>query len=372
MARLQGEDKPTYILSYPRWVGLGRIGAVILLVGVALARWVLAWISFVQPLIEAANTSANRLDVLVAQPLRPLISAHLSLLLVAGAVAFLYGFLPDLSLTSEGLAVRTILGWKSIPWTAVSVVRIMTSETRHRRLVLVQGTWTRWSPWPRLVSICLGAGTDPGVLVTSDIRDFKPLMRRMYEEVKQASPDALFDDEFLSPSALMVLEPVSTLDSLVDDARGEGWPVAISAQAMSAVPAGLILVQLLVLLLRGGAWWKPLAILGLCEMEWIIGALYLFALAEFFPGKLEFQGGLLLYPLAQIPRALLTVPMAMLVATGVPFLAAMVGLVGVLWAVMLTALLVQRLYRLDSILPAMAGGALQALLQFLALAVVFS
>jgi hypothetical protein len=371
MARLQGDDKPTYILSYPRWVRLGRIGAVVLLVGVALVRWVLAWISFVRPVIEAASTSANRLDILAAQPLRPLIAAHLSLLLVAGAVAFLYDFLPDLSLVSEGLAVRTVLGWKSIPWTAVRVVRIMSFETRRRRLVLVQGNWTRWSPWPRLVSICLGAGYDPGVLVTSDIRDFKPLMRCIYEEVKQARPDALFDDEFLSPSALMVLEPMPTLDSLIDDARGEGWPLAISAQAMAAVPAGLVLVQLLILLLRGGAWWKPLAIVGLCEMEWLIGALYLYALAEFFPGGLEFQGGLLLYPLPQIPRALLTVPMAMLVAAGVPFLATMVGLAGVLWAVTLTALLVQRLYRLDSVLPAMVGGALQALLQFLALAVVF-
>jgi hypothetical protein len=371
MARLQGDDKPTYILSYPRRVRLGRIGAVILLVGVAVVRWVLAWIAFVRPVIEAASTSANRLDVLTAQPLRPLIAAHLSLVLVAGAVAFLYDFLPDMSLAGDGLAVRTVLGWRSIPWTAVRVVRIMSFETKRRRLVLVQGNWTRWSPWPRLVSICLGAGYEPGVLVTSDIREFKPLMRCIYEEVKQARPDALFDDQFLSPSALMVLEPTATLDTLVDDARGESWPLAISAQAMAAVPAGLVLVQLLILLLRGGAWWKPLAIIGLCEMEWLIGALYLNALAEFFPGSLEFQGGLLLYPLAQIPRAVLTVPMAMLVSTGLPFLAAMVGVAGVLWAVTLTALLVQRLYRLDSILPAMVGGALQALLQFLALAIVF-
>jgi hypothetical protein len=371
MARLHGEDKPTYILSYPRWVRLGRTGAVLLLTGVALVRWALAWIGVVRPVIEAASTSANRLDVLAAQPLRPLIAAHVSLLLVAGVVAFLYDLMPDLSLANDGLVVRTVLGWKVIPWTAVRVVRIMSFEKTRRRLVLVQGNWTRWSPWPRLVSVCLGAGHAPGVLFTSAIRDFRPLMRRMYQEVKQANPDALFDDEFLSPSALMVLEPMPTLDNLVDEARNEGWPLAISAQAMSAVPLGLVLAQLLILLLRGGAWWKPLAIIGLCEMEWLIGALYLYALAEFFPGSLEFQEALLLYPLPQIPRALLTVPMAMLVAAGIPFLAGMVGLAGVLWAVTLTALLVQRLYRLESVLPAMVGGALQALLQFLALAIVF-
>jgi hypothetical protein len=64
--------------------------------------------------------------------------------------------------------------------------------------------------------------------------------------------------------------------------------------------------------------------------------------------------------------------MAMLVGAGLPFLAAMVGLAGVLWAVTLTALLVQRLYRLDSILYALAGGAFQAMFQFLVLGVIFT
>jgi len=74
----------------------------------------------------------------------------------------------------------------------------------------------------------------------------------------------------------------------------------------------------------------------------------------------------------QIPRALLALPMAMLVAAGLPFLAAMVGLVGVVWAVILTALLVQEIYSLKSILPTAVGGTLQALFQFLVLAAVFA
>jgi hypothetical protein len=140
---------------------------------------------------------------------------------------------------------------------------------------------------------------------------------------------------------------------------------------MAAVPAGLILVQLLILILEGDVWWKGLAIAGLCGLEWLIGALYLYALAEIFPGLVEFRETALLYPLAQIPRALLSLPMAMLVAAGVPFLAAMLGLAGVLWAVILTALLVQQFYRLKSIVPAVIGGAFQALFQFLVLAIVF-
>jgi hypothetical protein len=379
MTKLQGDDLPTYILSYSRWVSMSRNGAVILLVGVALVRWVLAWVDFFRPLIEVMNRTAwgspegsqILVNTLAAQPLRPLVAANLGLLLVAGAIAFLYTFLPDLALADEGLAARTLTGWQVIPWTAVKVVRIVSFQDSDRRVILVQGKWARWTPWPRLVSACLGAGFQPGLLFTSAIRDFKPLMLRLYQEVNRAVPDALFDDEFVSPSALLVLEPTPTLAGLVDQARQEGWPLSVSAQAMAAVPAGMILVQLLILVLQGDVWWKSLAIAGLCGMEWLIGSLYLYALAEIFPGLVEFREAALLYPLAQIPRALVALPMAMLVAAGVPFLAAMLGLGGVLWAVILTALLVQQLYRLKSIVPAVIGGTFQALFQFLVLAIVF-
>jgi hypothetical protein len=250
-------------------------------------------------------------------------------------------------------------------------VRIQSFTESDRRLVLVQGNWTKWSPWPRLVSACLGAGFAPGVLFTSDIRDFKPLMLRLYQEVSSASPEALFDNEFASPSALIVQEPSPTLDMLVEQAQSEGWPMGVSAQAMAAVPAGLVLVELLILILYGGHWWEPAAIIAMCGFEWLIGTFYLYALAEFFPGEIEFQQAALLYPLPQIPRALLAVPMAMLVAAGAPFLAAMVGLVSVIWAVMLTAFLVRHMFRLRSILPAVIGGVFQALFQFLVLALVF-
>jgi len=169
-----------------------------------------------------------------------------------------------------------------------------------------------------------------------------------------------------------VLDPANALDSLVDQAREDGWPLSLSAQAMAAVPAGLIVVQLLILLLRGGALWKPLALAGLCGLEWAMGALYLYALTEMFQGRVEFREAALLYPLAQVPRALLALPMAMLAGAGLGFPAAAVGLASVLWAVLLTTLLVQRLYRLKSMLPAVPGALLQTFYQFLILAIVFN
>ena len=384
MAKRQGDEAgtssgPTEILSYPRWVRWSRAGAILLLMAIVLVRWVLAWVQFLQPVIQAYQSSSGAFaelrqilgHTLAAQPLRPLISAHVSLLVVAGAIAFIYHIFPDLSLTDEGLATRTLTGWQVIPWSRVKMVRIVSFEKPQRRLVLVQGNWSRWSPWPRLVSVCLGAGWAPGLVLTSAIHDFKELMLRLYQDVSKAVPDALFDDEFISPSALLVVEPVPTLAMLVDQARDEGWPLSISIKVMAAVPAGLVLNQLLLWIWKVDVWWEPLAIVGLCGMEWLIGAFYLYALAEIFPGLVEFREAALLYPLPQIPRALLTLPMAMLVASGAPFLAAMLGLAGVLWAVILTSLLVQQLYGLKSILPAMIGGTFQALFQFIVLALVF-
>ncbi len=372
-------ERPTYVLSYPRSLRLARLALALVLGAGATLNWALVWIGTLGPVIQAVRTVDPAsgwghvlLDALAAQPWRPLVAAHLSLLLTAGAVALIFALLPDLSLADDGLAVRTWSGWRVIPWSAMRAVRIMSFARKERRLVLVQGTWTRWSPWSRLASAVLGGGWAPGLFFTSAIRDFRPLMLRLYHEVHQAAPQALFDDQFLSPSAALVVEPVPTLADLADQARGEGWPLDLSLQAMAAVPGGLILVQLLLLLLRGGAWWKPLAIAGLSGLEWIMGGLYLYALAELLPGSTEFREGILLYPMPQIPRALLALPMAMLVSAGLFFPAALLGLGGLLWAVTLTALLVQQMYRLPSVLPTTVGATLQALFQFLILAIVFS
>ncbi len=360
MRKLSREEQPTYVLRYPRSVALARFALAVLLASAALVRWGLAWVGLARLLAAEANV--------VPYLLRPFATAHLSLLLTAGSLALIYAFLPNLGLTDDGLAVRRLTGWYVVPWPAVTAVRILSFEKPGRRLVLVQGTWARWSPWPRLVSLCLGAGLEPGLVFGSAIRDFGPLVRKLYEKVRRAAPEAPFDEDFFSLPAHLVLEPGRTVADLVHEAREVGWPLSISAQAMAAVPAGLVVVQGLLLLLQGGAWWLPFVVIGLCELEWLLGALYLYALAEVFPAHVEFRESLLLYPMVQVPRALLALPMAMLVAAGVPFLAAMAGLAAVIWSVMLTAMLVQRLFRLKSFLPTAAGAVFQALFQFMVLA----
>jgi hypothetical protein len=338
--RTEKGKRPTYVLSYSRPLRLARPGLALVLAVGATLNWAVAWIRFWEPIIWALRTmdpSAGwgqvLLDALAVQPLRPFLAAHLGLLLTVGAVDLIYALLPDLSVSDDGLAVRTWRGWDVVPWSTIRAVRFVFIEKKELRLVLVQGSWTRWSPWPRLVSALLGGGWAPGLVFASTIRDFRPLVMHLYQEIRQASPNALFDHQFLSPSAALVTDPVPTLADLAEQSREEGWPFDLSLQVMAAVPAGLIVVQLLLLLLRGGAWWKPLAIAGMCGLEWGAGALYLYGLAEFLPGSTAFREGALLYPMPQIPRALLAVPMAMLVSAGLVFPAVLVGLAGVLWAV---------------------------------------
>ena len=357
----------SYTLSYPRSVRLARIAIMLLLAVAVLVQWVLAWVHFVQPLTQGA--------ALAAQPLRPLIAANLRLLLTIGSLAFVILLLPGLALADNGLAVRTLFGWRVVPWTAVTAVRTIPFGRSSRKMVLVQGRGRWGMPWLHLVSACLGAGFKPGILFTSDIREFKPLVDRLRQEVATAAPQAVFDEQFFSLPARLVFEPVPTIDGLAGQSRDEDWALAKLAQparVMAAVTAGLFLILLLSLALKGGAWWKPLLLVALGAIEWAAGALYFYALGAFLPGEVELHQGARLYPYSQIPRALLALPMAMLVAAGLAFPASMIGLAAIVWSVILTALLLQQVYRLPTILPAMAGAALQAFAQFIVLVFVFT
>ncbi len=373
------EAAPAYVLSYPRRVRLARTAVTVVLTVSAVATWILAWMRFAGPAVEVLLTSTADFDpvmrllgeTLARQPLRPFLAANLGLLLTAWAVTIAADLLPDLSLAGDGLLVRRLRGWKLVPWSSLRAVRAMHLGD-ERYLVLVQGRWTRLAAGPRLASLLLGAGAAPGVLLTSAIRDFMPFMETLYREVKAHAAEPVFDDDFHSLPAALIVDSGAALDLLVEQARQETWPLSLSAQAMAAVPAGLAGVQAVILLLWGGAWWKLLALAGLCGLEWLMGALYLYALAELFQGRVDLREAARLYPLAQVPRALLALPMAMLVAAGLGFPATAVGMAAVVWAVVLTALLVQRLYRLKSVLPAVPGALLQAFYQFLLLAIVFS
>ena len=57
---------------------------------------------------------------------------------------------------------------------------------------------------------------------------------------------------------------------------------------------------------------------------------------------------------------------------GVPLAAGILGMVGVVWAVVLTAFLVQQLYHLETLLFTLVGGALQVMFQFIILGLALS
>jgi len=297
----------SYTLSYSRWVKPARIAVLLLLAVAALVQWVLAWVHFIQPLTQGVS--------LVALALRPLIAANLGLLLTVGSLAFVYLILPDLALADEGLAVRTLFGWRVMPWAAVTTVRTIPFAQSSRKMVLVQGGGGRGISWLHLVSACLGAGFKPGILFTSAIRDFEPLVDRLRQEVALAAPRRCSTTSSFPcrPTGLRAGAHHRRTGQPVTRRRLGAVHSGPTRRAMAAVTAGLLLVLLLLLALRGGAWWKPVLLIGLGAIEWAAGALYFYALGALLPGEVELRQGARLYPFPQIPRALLALPMAMLV-----------------------------------------------------------
>ena len=119
--------------------------------------------------------------------------------------------------------MRTLFGWRVMPWAAVTAVRTIPFERSSRKLVLVQGGGGRGISWLHLWSACLGAGFKPGILFTLAIRDFEPLLGRLRQEVALAAPQAVFDEQFFSLPARLVFEPAPTLDGLACWSRDEDW-----------------------------------------------------------------------------------------------------------------------------------------------------
>ena len=247
MSGAAAEGAPTYVLGYPRPVRLARAAVTVLLAGGAVVHWVLAWIDFAGPALEALNAGGGGLrpavEALAIQPLRPLLAAHLGLLLAAWAIAIAGDLLPDLALADGGFLVRRLRRWSLVPWSSVRAVRAM-HLGGERYLVLVQGRWGRLAAGPRLVSLLLGAGAVPGVLLTSAMRDFLPFMERLYHEVKAAVAEPVLDDAFYSLPAALAVDPgaAAAIGALLER-HGLGFEKVSAPRAVAAETCTLLRVE---------------------------------------------------------------------------------------------------------------------------------
>jgi hypothetical protein len=318
-----------------------------------------------------------------------LVAAILLLALGLLGASGLRALLPEIETRPEGLAVRHGRGWRLVPWQRVlAITDTEISEQNHVLLLQAEGGLS----WPHRLSSLLYEGSwKPGVLITSAISNFEPLMQRVVLEVTRAQgqrptprPEPLLRTQAYSKLLQLTLRPGQAIDRLVEEAREEDPPPPVTLGrvltaarpmvALSLLPALLLIVELT---LRQ-AQIPSLRLLSVALMLWLISFLewpVVSLVAQVFDegaqSSSEGSRGLYLYPTVQLPRvvALLASLLLLIAAAQVPFfgfLPLLLWLVAIGWSFLLTAGLWESLYDWRGT-QLLIGGAAPVIYQLLVL-----
>lgn len=372
---------PTH--TYPRsWHWLLRGTALLLLLtvaGQAAWHWLRAAITLLDARRPLAWAGPWRLD----GPLLPMLLASLVLLALALGVALvLANALAPLTLSQQGLYVH---GWgrvRFVPWGAIESFFGTRLGAAGRALLFVR---TPHAPWyTRLHGWLVGAGFTPGVLVTSDLSNFGPVMGHALRtlESEHGGVGPRFVEQPAPPWLMVIAAPHERVAWLwpLDE---QGAPVrgAVDERALpraAQVMGGVALVWPLLLVVDGlwEAALRPSALLLLLLglVEWPLSAYWLVALGELCDRSVSWQEMLALYPDTQLPRWVVGAAALVLVLARAPrWLVALPLLAGVAWGGWLLRLLTLRLFNgalpgrgwLGSVVPLVIQGVTVALLLYL-------
>jgi hypothetical protein len=373
--------------NYPgRILALTR-GTAITLFALTMLRYLLLWMTFLALTFPQLRNLPlfNMLDLrLLPAPWWPLVGAHLLLLIMLPVCAALYNLLPDLEARADGLAVRYFKRWAVVPWARIRAVKV-TELTERSQVVLIQGD--RGLPLiARLSSLIYDGSLRPGLLVTSAISSFEPLLQRAILEVMRnpaeeaVSDEApVFQSEARSDALLLSFQSSSAIDKLVEDARADDQITAWNMRRLLGAAPPMVWVALLPALIlladriilqgvipdgRMIAVALVMFILGL--LEWPLVAIATIVLDEMSGGGEEGNRAFYLYPLTQLPRLLPLGGALALVLVGVPFLPSLLWIGAIVWSFLLAAGLWGALYdwRGGQLL---AGGLIPVLYQLLIL-----
>jgi hypothetical protein len=279
----------------------------------------------------------------------------------------LRALLPEIETRPEGLALRQRRGWQLVPWP--SVVAITDTEISEQNHVLLLESQARL-PWPhRLASLLYAGRLRPGLLITSAVSNFEPLMQRVVVEVTRAQQrhptprtEPLLRTHDYSKLLLLTLRPGQAIDRLVEAAREEDPPPPLSARrllraarpmaAIALLPALMLLVEMslrqaqipsLRLLVLAAVLWL------ISFLEWPVVSLLAQVFDEGAQASAEGSRGLYLYPTVQLPRvvAMLGAFLLLIAAANVPFfgfLPLLLWLTAIGWSFLLSAGLWEGLY----------------------------
>jgi hypothetical protein len=287
-----------------------------------------------------------------------LVAAHLMLVLAVPALLWLRNLLPSLESRDDGLAVRNMLNgrWQLIPWQRVRAFKA-TELSDQSQVLLLQA---RGLPGTgRLSSAVYDGGVAPGLLITSAISQFQPLLGHALNRIApldQGGGPPILQQDARSWLLWLGLRRADALAALVEDARADEGTKVVNSRHLLAAARPMAMVALLPALLLGAAGLlgdnpPTLGLIGAMLGLWLVGmlewplvALISVVLDENTGGGEEGYRALSLYPTSQLPRVLPLLGALLLQIVGVPVLPVVAWIAAIIWAYWLAAGLFERLY----------------------------
>lgn len=338
------------------------------LVLVLLVRYAVYWLQFLALTFQGlvGLPVFNRLSLLQSQAQAPfwqLVAGHVLVVLLLWVLVWLRNLLPEIEARGDGLAVRSFNRWLVVPWERITAIKV-TELSEHSQILLLQ-TRGVLPGTSRLSSLFYDGSFAPGVLITSALSTFEPLMQRIVQEVSRRHPGfdddeeqrPIFQGDAYSPLLLMSMRAATTIDQLVADSRNDPETAAISTPrllraagpmlAMAALPPLLLLADRTIrqaIPPTPGLVGSVLLLLFLGMLEWPLVCVGLNTLDEMTGGGEEGQRSFYLYPVTQLPRILPLLVGLLLALLGMPTLPTLLWLVSIGWSFLLASGLWGELY----------------------------
>lgn len=309
-----------------------------------------------------------------------LVAAHLMLLIGIPALLWLRSAIPSLESRADGIAVRGLLSdrLRLIPWGQVTAFKA-TEISEQSQVLLLQSP--NLPTFARLSSLLYDGSAPAGVLITSAITNFQPLLGHALNQIAPLEQDdrpPILRQEARSWLFGLALGRRATLATLVEQARADAATKALGARRAlaSAGPIALLTLLPALLLLVAGLLGDAPPTLGLLTsalglwlvamLEWPLVSLGSVLLDENTGGGEEDFRALYLYPTSQLPRMLPLLAALLLQIVGLPLLAVLAWAGAIAWAYWLAADLFTELYEWRGS-QAVLGGLLPVLWQLLIL-----
>lgn len=357
-ALLQG-SYPMRIKAIFSW---GALGLAVLLI----LRYIVYWLTFLAVVFESLRSMAPfrglGTEAQLHAPLWILVAAHLLLIGMLWVLAGLYNLLPEVQLRSDGIGVRYFSRWFVVPWGRITAVKV-TELSEESQIVLIQfngGLPTS----SRLSSLLYDGSVAPGLLITSAISNFEPLMQRIVLEVTHStSPQGAAVDspvlqaEASSPLLLMSLRAAPTLDYLVEQVRADETTKELRIPALLRASGPMFWLALPIAVLpfldyairqalvpSGGLIMAGVVLFFLSLLEWPLVVLGMILLDDMTGGGEEGNRAFYLYPKIQLPRLLPLAGSLICLLLGIPVVPVLLWIAAIGWSFLLSAGLWEALY----------------------------